>query len=238
MKKLISFLLSIIKTLFRVLKKSLELLIIISVYIIFYLSRLITLPFRLCFPPKDLMSLSGIDFEHFVAKWMGTKGYRHIKLTPLSSDYGIDITAIKDGVKVGVQCKRYKNKVGISAIQEVTAGLPYYECQKGLVITNSSFSQNAIELADTNGIELIDGKELLNSSTANKLLKKPFALKVSSFMMFIFTCLSVLLSVFVFFYYPAYLLLSLFLCFICIMSLKNSITVIKLERKEKMKFKG
>ena len=40
------------------------------------------------------------------------------------------------------------------------ASLKYYHCDKGMVVTTSTFTSSAIELAKANNIELIDGEKL------------------------------------------------------------------------------
>lgn len=61
-----------------------------------------------------------------------------------------------------MQCKRYKGKVGISAVQEVLGAKGYYKADKAMVITNSYFTPNAIKLANANDVELWDRNDLIN----------------------------------------------------------------------------
>ena len=46
------------------------------------------------------------------------------------------------------------------AIQEVVGSIKYYNCEKGMVVTTSTFTSSALELAKANNIELIDGEKL------------------------------------------------------------------------------
>ena len=68
---------------------------------------------------------------------------------------GIDITAEKDGVRWGVQVKRYSGLVGASAVRQVVTALNIYGCDRAMVVTNSSYSRVAIELAASNSCVLI-----------------------------------------------------------------------------------
>lgn len=103
--------------------------------------------------------MDGFDFERFCAYLLKRNGYRHITVTQESGDQGVDIIATKDKVKYGIQCKRYNGFVGNRAVQEVWAGHEYYELDGAIVLTNSTFSDSAIELADELGVTLIDRDE-------------------------------------------------------------------------------
>lgn len=225
------FFLLLFKTLFKAIWLTLKLGFRFSLWFLYFSSRVLTKPFRLCFPPKNINQMSGIDFENFVAKWLALGGYRRIKLTKKSSDYGVDILAVKDGVPIGVQCKRYSGRVGVSAIQEICAGLSYYDLEKGIVITNSTFTKNAVNLAVSNGIELVDGEELLNSKAAKTLITSYFTLYFNTTLMSIITFFALILNVWVFFNYRIFMPLTLLFLFICILCLFNSVCEIK-DRKD------
>lgn len=105
--------------------------------------------------------MSGEDFEKFCKVLFEKKGY-YVELTKISGDYGIDLILYKNEIKTVGQCKRYNNKVSLSAVQEVVAGMPYYHSNKGFIITNNFFTKPAIALAEANNIELIDRKQLVD----------------------------------------------------------------------------
>ena len=65
-------------------------------------------------------------------------------------------------------CKRYGAPVGNKAVQEVTAGMQYYHCNVGIVMTNSKFTPAAIDLANTTNIILWDGEYIRNNLLNNK----------------------------------------------------------------------
>jgi restriction system protein len=113
----------------------------------------------------DLMS--GEEFENFLATHFAKQGYR-AKTTAASNDYGADLVISKGGVKTVVQAKRYKDNVGIKAVQEVVGAIAYYKADKGMVITNSYFTSNAKELAASNGIVLWDRNKLVSEFQISK----------------------------------------------------------------------
>ncbi|WP_345655988.1 restriction endonuclease, partial [Streptomyces tremellae] len=57
---------------------------------------------------------------------------------------------------VVIQAKRYKSKVGIKAVQEINSARDYYSAQEAWVITNNFFTLQAIKLAESTGVKLID----------------------------------------------------------------------------------
>ena len=73
---------------------------------------------------------------------------------------GADVVAYKDNVKYVIQVKFYNNPVGNKAVQEVAGAIGMYKANKGMVVTNSTFTHSAIELANANNIELVDGNKL------------------------------------------------------------------------------
>lgn len=64
------------------------------------------------------------------------------------------------GAIMAVQCKLYSKKVSNKAVQEIVAALPLYEADYGVVVTNSYFTKPAEELAQANGIVLVDREKL------------------------------------------------------------------------------
>ncbi|MFC5449056.1 restriction endonuclease [Paenibacillus aestuarii] len=104
--------------------------------------------------------MSGEEFEHYLAHFFSQIGYK-TKVTPLSGDYGADLVLKKDGVTTVVQAKRYTGKVDGGAIQEVFTSKNIYGAERALVVSNSYFTKNAVQLARTNGVELWDRTRLI-----------------------------------------------------------------------------
>ena len=98
----------------------------------------------------------GLAYEHEVAKKLPSKGFHHIKVTKGSGDFGADIIAHKGFEKYAIQCKCYSGAVGVKAVQEAIAGKAYYDCDRAMVITNSTFTPAAVELAKKSHVELWD----------------------------------------------------------------------------------
>lgn len=105
-------------------------------------------------------NMKGIEFEEFSGELIAHFGYTNVRVTQSSGDYGVDVTAYKDGIKYAIQCKRYSSKVGIKSVQEVIAGKIHYGCERAIVITNSYFTDNAKTLAREAGVDLWDRKTI------------------------------------------------------------------------------
>lgn len=109
---------------------------------------------------EDIDQMTGKDFEYFIAKLFRIKGYKVI-LTPETGDYGVDVIAENDLVKIGIQAKCYSNKVDSAAVREIVTGLKHYGLNVGMVITNNFFQPSAIQLAKDNGIKLWNRNDLI-----------------------------------------------------------------------------
>lgn len=117
---------------------------------------------------------TGEEFEDYVIEILHSAG-TEATATPKSHDYGADIIAERDGHRYAIQCKYYRGPVGISSVQEVISSLKFYNAEYGAVVTNSTYTQEARNLAEVNGVCLIDGDMLQNESiTGSNLLSENF----------------------------------------------------------------
>ena len=112
----------------------------------------------------EIDNMSGQEFEIFLNTLFRKLGYKVLKRTQASNDYGADII-IRDttnGIKIAVQTKRYDSNVNISAVQEVNSAINYYGCDQGLVVTNSHLTKSARKLADSiNNVDFWERNDLI-----------------------------------------------------------------------------
>ena len=130
--------------------------IVIGVFIFMSMICTIYRKFHRKYTLKQLDKMDGHQFEYACADILKANGYKHVKVTRGSGDFGVDIIAEKDKVRYAIQCKRYNHKLDNTPIQEVVGGLAYYQCDKGAVMTNQYFTEPAKQLAQVNDIELLD----------------------------------------------------------------------------------
>ena len=105
-------------------------------------------------------SLTGLEFEQYASELLTNNGYV-CSLTKASGDGGVDVIATKDGYKYAIQCKLYSGTVGNKAVQEVYSAQGLNKCDYAIVLTNSFFTNQAIEQASVLNVQLWDRNKLI-----------------------------------------------------------------------------
>lgn len=137
----------------------------------------------------DKLGNNGKDFEAYMATvykglgfsaWTTTelRASKNLPKTVLlrggSGEQGVDVVVyfpqarqIGNGVYDGllVQCKQYSSTVGNKAIQEIFSAIPMYSQHfkkrfKPVVVTNNYFTKQAMDLAMSNGVNLMNREQL------------------------------------------------------------------------------
>ena len=108
----------------------------------------------------DVDLMTGVEFEEFLCNYFNTHGYVCTQ-TKASGDQGIDLIAKRDDNVLAIQAKCYTGTVGNHAIMEAVAGTRYYNANQTMVITNSTFTKSAVELAAVNNVILWDRQVLI-----------------------------------------------------------------------------
>lgn len=111
----------------------------------------------------DIDQMTGNQFEEYVGTLFASQGYS-VKHTPVSGDYGADVVLKKGQDVIVVQAKRYKSRVGVKAVQEVIPAIKMYKATDAWVITNSTYTKQALTLAKHNQVRMIDREELIRLS--------------------------------------------------------------------------
>jgi len=110
---------------------------------------------------EAINDISGREFETVVINAFKKVGFI-AEETPVNGDYGADIILITPAeTRIAVQCKRFKSKVNLKAVQEVLGAVGHYTCDYALVITNNTYLNSAKKLAESNDVELWGSDELL-----------------------------------------------------------------------------
>jgi len=109
----------------------------------------------------EIDKMSGKMFELLLLESFRKLGYKG-KTTQEYGDYGADLLLVKDDEKFVVQAKRWNQKIGVKAVQEIVAAIKHYKADSGLVITNNYFTKNAQNLARSNEVELWDRSKLID----------------------------------------------------------------------------
>jgi hypothetical protein len=106
-------------------------------------------------------SLEGDAFEHWLSRLLRDAGISQVTVTQATRDQGADLLIQLGSRRIVIQAKRFKGTVGNSAVQQAFAAMHYYHCSDGWVVTSSTFTQDAIDLAHRTGIQLVAGPQLL-----------------------------------------------------------------------------
>jgi len=108
---------------------------------------------------SDIDTMTGSEFEEYLEDFFIKSGYR-VERRKHSHEQGLDLLLERQGERTAVQVKRYRKPVGNKAVQEAIAARDYHRCIKALVVTNSSFTTPAKQLAKRCKVELWDRKIL------------------------------------------------------------------------------
>lgn len=112
---------------------------------------------------SNLSDLGGHDFESLVGELVKKMGFV-VEERKLTADGGVDILARTEEPMFGgiyvIQCKRYSEKVGESVVRDLYGVVHAKNANKGILITDSTFTKAAIEFAQNKQIELVDGEKL------------------------------------------------------------------------------
>lgn len=98
--------------------------------------------------------MNGYEYEKYCADLFSYFGW-NAKATIKSGDYGVDVIAVKNGIKIVAQCKHYSGNVGFDAVKEASTGKIINSAKYALVITNSSYTPSAKEGAKKTGVILL-----------------------------------------------------------------------------------
>lgn len=112
------------------------------------------------FDPNQL-PLDGLDFESWVASGLTQFGWSASTTAP-SGDQGVDVVAVKPGLRVAIQCKRYSSPVGNKAVQEIYSGARHIGANRAAVLTNAGYTSSAAELAQSTGVLLLAPQDIPN----------------------------------------------------------------------------
>ncbi|WP_194541028.1 restriction endonuclease [Paenibacillus sp. JZ16] len=121
---------------------------------------------------RDVHNLSGPDFERLMELYYKDQGYA-VERVGGSGDSEVDlILRGKEGYKIAVQCKRWKQNVGNDIVLRLKAGKQVHGCYDAWVVTTSNFTKDARRDAERLNIQLINGIALENKLNAWKRKKR------------------------------------------------------------------
>lgn len=104
-------------------------------------------------------SMTGEEFEDWLAILFRAAGWR-VRHTRVTGDFGADLVLGRGREEIVVQAKRQGRPVGVAAVQQAAAARLHYRADGAMVVTNTTFTPAAIELAATTGVVLWDRDDI------------------------------------------------------------------------------
>ena len=111
----------------------------------------------------DFSTMDGYEFEVFMTGLFRRLGFE-VETTAYSNDGGIDLIAVYNepifSGKYIIQCKNWIGSVGQPEVRDLYGVVTDQRANKGILITPSDYTQQAIDFARGKNIELINGQTL------------------------------------------------------------------------------
>lgn len=104
------------------------------------------------------------EFEVFCGEQLRESGW-DARVTQRSRDQGVDVIAEKGGRRIVLQCKLYSSPVGNKAVQEAVAARAFEQAHYCAVVSNSSYTSAAEQLASANSVLLLHYSDLKRIET-------------------------------------------------------------------------
>lgn len=127
--------------------------------------------------PEDIkLKIGALDpsgFERLIGKLFSRKGYE-VEIVGGARDGGVDVKArgtTRAGMEnINIQCKHYFNRqVGPGVIREAIGTKQINTVDRMFIITSGTFSEEAIKLATSHNIKLMDISSLVGEIISNKI---------------------------------------------------------------------
>ena len=106
---------------------------------------------------------NGFEFEEYVVNFLKEQEYLEIEKLSNFDKNGADILALKNNIRYAFKCKYFTKPVGISAVKEVIKGSTYHYARVPVVVTNSTFNDNAKKHGELYNVQLWDRYYLIEN---------------------------------------------------------------------------
>lgn len=110
----------------------------------------------------SIRSLPWKQFEELLGEAYRRQGFTVFENPGMGADGGIDLTIKRGGETYLVQCKHWKTyKVGINVVREMLGLVTAHGATGAIVVTSGAFTNEAIDFAAAQRVELVDGDDLV-----------------------------------------------------------------------------
>jgi restriction system protein len=104
-------------------------------------------------------AMTGRQFEVLLEHFFANKGYRVARIGG-RGDFGADLLLYDPNGRMIVQARQGHGEVRSDAVQQAIAAMARYGAARGLVVTSSNYSQDAVTVAKSHGITLWNRADL------------------------------------------------------------------------------
>jgi len=105
---------------------------------------------------SEIDKMNQEDFKAYIARILRNNGFRILRRQEGSFDPGIALIAEKNKTKYLIQLIPHVESVSRLAVSDADREKHRYGCDMAMVITNYYFAEDAVELANEIGCELVD----------------------------------------------------------------------------------
>lgn len=107
----------------------------------------------------DIDTCTPEEFERACSEVLNGCGWES-RVTRSTGDQGVDVVATYGSLRAVFQCKKYSQPVGNAAVQEITAGKAFEQADVAAVVTNSTYTPAARQLAGMTDVHLLHYTDL------------------------------------------------------------------------------
>ncbi len=109
--------------------------------------------------------LSALDFALQCARYLEQKGYDAKPVSTGIRHTGVDVVAEKYGIKYAIRCECENDRqIESDAVRQAAAGRKEYRCDAAVVMTNTTFTDSATELAKASDVILWPSQNVESAS--------------------------------------------------------------------------
>ncbi|MEL7654640.1 MAG: restriction endonuclease [Bacillota bacterium] len=109
-------------------------------------------------------AMTGEEFEILTERLIRVVYQDQIERTEFTTrtgDQGCDlIVHMKNGCRLGVQCKRHTGNVGNTPVQQILGAKPFYGLDSLMAVTSSYFTPDGLEAGKKSNVTMVDRDEL------------------------------------------------------------------------------
>lgn len=105
-------------------------------------------------------SLTGLKFESELGKLFSNAGYT-VRMTPATSDGGVDLVLVRDNETIVVQCKAHNKKISIGVARELVASMIDFKAKRGVIASLEGVTAPVHKYIADKNISVIDVEVIL-----------------------------------------------------------------------------